>query len=54
MAKNIERIGDHVTNIAEMINFLVNGTRNLGDRAKADITASFPAGPAPTPDGDGS
>ncbi len=52
VAKNIERIGDHVTNIAEMINFLVNGTRTLGDRTKADTTAIFPAEPVPTPDGD--
>jgi phosphate transport system protein len=27
IAKNIERIGDHVTNIAETIYFLVKGTR---------------------------
>lgn len=27
VAKNIERIGDHATNIAETIHFLVNGTR---------------------------
>jgi len=54
VAKNIERIGDHVTNIAEMINFLVNGTRTLGDRTKADTTATFPAEPVPTPDEDSS
>ena len=27
-AKNIERIGDHTTNIAETIHFLVYGTEN--------------------------
>ena len=50
VAKNIERIGDHVTNIAEMINFLVNGTRTLGQRAKADTTANFPLDPSAPPD----
>jgi phosphate transport system protein len=36
IAKNIERIGDHVTNIAETINFLVKGTRQLVERPKSD------------------
>ena len=36
IAKNIERIGDHVTNIAETINFLVKGTRQLVERPKGD------------------
>src|SRR5437899_4101412 len=40
MAKNIERIGDHATNIAETIYFLVHGTplnqaRPKGDRSTA-------------------
>jgi phosphate transport system protein len=38
-AKNIERIGDHITNIAETIYYIVEG-RNLPDeRPKADLTA---------------
>ena len=34
MAKNIERIGDHVTNIAELIVFRVTGTPFATDRPK--------------------
>ena len=34
MAKNIERMGDHVTNICETIHFLVNGDRMREDRAR--------------------
>jgi phosphate transport system protein len=36
MAKNIERIGDHATNIAENIWFLVHGEDNLPPREKRD------------------
>jgi phosphate transport system protein len=36
MAKNIERIGDHATNIAEDLYFLVNGTPLIQKRPKAD------------------
>ena len=39
-AKNIERIGDHATNIAETIHFLVTGTPILSDRPKSDQTSS--------------
>lgn len=38
MAKNIERIGDHATNIAENIWFQVNGEDNLPPREKRDET----------------
>lgn len=39
-AKNIERVGDHTTNIAETVYFLVTGT-NIGDeRPKGDDTSS--------------
>ena len=36
MAKNIERIGDHATNVAESIFFLVHGTPIAEARRKAD------------------
>jgi len=36
MAKNIERIGDHATNIAENVWFLVRGEEELPPREKAD------------------
>lgn len=36
MAKNIERIGDHATNIAENVWFLVRGEESLPPREKAD------------------
>lgn len=39
-AKNIERIGDHTTNIAEMIHFLVVGRNIADDRPKGDETSS--------------
>ncbi len=38
-AKNIERIGDHTTNIAENIHFLVHGTTPDGARPKSDDTS---------------
>ncbi len=40
MAKNIERIGDHATNIAENVWFQVNGEPLLAQRKKLDRTAS--------------
>ena len=39
MAKNIERIGDHATNIAENTWFLVHGEQPAGEREKRDLTA---------------
>jgi phosphate transport system protein len=37
-AKNIERIGDHTTNIAETVYYIVEG-RTLSERPKADLTS---------------
>ena len=41
IAKNIERMGDHVTSIAEQVVFVVSGER-AGPRKKADMTSSDP------------
>jgi phosphate transport system protein len=38
IAKNLERIGDHATNIAEVIHYLVTGQ---------ELTAERPRGPRP-------
>jgi phosphate transport system protein len=39
-AKNLERVGDHSTNIAETIHYLVRGTNLSEERPKGDVTAS--------------
>jgi phosphate transport system protein len=38
VAKNIERIGDHATNIAEVTCFLVTGTMPKEERPKEDTS----------------
>lgn len=40
IAKNLERVGDHATNIAEMVYFSVTG-EHPGDRKKTDRTATI-------------
>jgi phosphate transport system protein len=40
-AKNIERVGDHTTNIAETIHYLVTGENLSGERPKADRTSTL-------------
>ena len=49
IAKNIERMGDHATNIAETISFLVTGTPLDEARPKGDKTP-FTTTPADLPD----
>jgi len=39
-AKNLERVGDHATNIAETTYFLITGTQLMEDRPKGDDTGS--------------
>jgi phosphate transport system protein len=41
-AKNLERIGDHTTNVAETVYYLVHGVSITGERPKDDQTSSTP------------
>lgn len=42
IAKNLERMGDHVTAIAEQIHYVVTGAVPTDDRPKADETSVMP------------
>jgi phosphate transport system protein len=37
-AKNIERIGDHATNIAETVFYMIEGQQIMDKRPKGDMT----------------
>ena len=47
VAKNIERAGDHATNIAETVHHMVTGNFLNVERPKADLTATTPVGGFP-------
>ena len=51
VAKNIERIGDHTTNIAEVVSYMVTGQQMDGGRPKGDTSSYTVVQP---PSGDGS
>jgi phosphate transport system protein len=44
VAKNIERIGDHCTNIAEMVHYLITGEEMTEERPRAKDDSSVSAG----------
>jgi phosphate transport system protein len=42
-AKNIERMGDHATNIAESVHYMIQGRAIADERPKGDTTSVFAA-----------
>ncbi len=52
IAKNIERIGDHATNIAETTHYLTTGKRIHGGRPKGDLSSFQVVEPAGESDSD--
>jgi phosphate transport system protein len=51
IAKNIERIGDHTTNIAETVHYLVRGVQLRAARPKGDASSFTVVRPEPGQDG---
>ena len=53
VAKNIERIGDHATNVAEFIHYTVRGHAIGGERRKTDATSTMMLTPSQDKTGPG-
>ena len=46
IAKNLERIGDHATNVAEVLHFQITGEEVTGERPKFSLAVSAAEGSA--------